>query len=125
MAAAAAPASMGRQAFDAFCLSPRQAHAAPVGRDQLRALGVDNLQTPLIMDRAYEGNETRYLVRSLGFEPVVPPLQTRRDPWPYDTELSKRRNEIARLFGRPAMPAACQHGATHVAARGDADENRG
>jgi transposase len=32
--------------------------------------------------------------------PVVPPLQTRRDPWEYDTELYKRRNEIERLFGR-------------------------
>jgi len=48
------------------------------------------------MDRAYEGNETRYLAQSLGFEPVVPPLQTRRDPWEYDTELYKRRNEIER-----------------------------
>jgi transposase len=52
------------------------------------------------MDRAYEGNETRYLAQSLGFEPVVPPLQTRRDPWEYDTEVYKRRNEIERLFGR-------------------------
>jgi transposase len=58
------------------------------------------LQIPLIMDRAYEGNETRYLAQSLGFEPVVPPLQTRRDPWEYDTELYKRRNEIERLLGR-------------------------
>jgi transposase len=52
------------------------------------------------MDRAYEGNETRYLAQSLGFEPVVPPLETRRDPWTYDTEVYKRRNEIERLFGR-------------------------
>ena len=52
------------------------------------------------MDRAYEGNETRYLAQSLGFEPVVPPLKTRRDPWTCDTEVYKRRNEIERLFGR-------------------------
>lgn len=32
--------------------------------------------------------------------PVGPPLQSRRDPWLYDTELHKRRNEIERLFGR-------------------------
>ena len=51
------------------------------------------------MDRAYESDETRYLLQSLGFEPVVPPLQTRRDPWPFDAELYKRRNEIERLFG--------------------------
>lgn len=83
-----------------FCLSPGQAHDAPVGRELLEDLGIDNLQIPLIMDRAYEGNETRYLAQSLGFEPVVPPLQSRLDPWGYDTELYKRRNEIERLFGR-------------------------
>ena len=53
----------------------------PVGRDLLNALGVEKLQTPLGMDRAYEGNETRYLAQSLGFERVGPPLQSRRDPW--------------------------------------------
>ena len=52
------------------------------------------------MDRAYEENETRWLAESLGFQPVVPPKQTRVDPWEYDTELYKRRNEIERLFGR-------------------------
>lgn len=66
----------------------------------LKRLGIDNLQIPLIMDRAYEGNETRYLVQSPGFEPVVPPKENRVDPWPYDTDLYKRRNEIERLFGR-------------------------
>ena len=33
-----------------------------------------------IMDRAYEGNETRQLALALGFTPVVPPLSTRVDP---------------------------------------------
>jgi len=83
-----------------FSLTPGQAHDAPPGRELLKSLGIDNLQVPLIMDRAYEGNETRWLAQSLGFEPVVPPLQTRVDPWEYDTELYKRRNEIERLFGR-------------------------
>ena len=52
------------------------------------------------MDRAYEGNETRYVAQSLDFEPVVPPLQTRLDPWEYDAELYKRRNQIERPCGR-------------------------
>jgi transposase len=52
------------------------------------------------MDRAYEANETRWLAQSLGSDPVVPPLATRRDPWEHDTETYKRRNEIERLFGR-------------------------
>lgn len=55
---------------------------------------------PLLADRAYEGNETRRLIEALGFTPVVPPLSSRLEPWEYDTELYKRRNEIERLFGR-------------------------
>lgn len=30
----------------------------------------------------------------------MPPLSTRTDPWNYDTDPYKRRNEIERLFGR-------------------------
>ena len=49
------------------------------------------------MDRAYQGDETRQLGLALGYEPVVPPLRTRLDPWEYDREIYKRRNEIERL----------------------------
>ena len=52
------------------------------------------------MDRAYEGNETRQLALDLGFIPVVPPKSNRIDPWEYDREMYKRRNEIERLFRR-------------------------
>jgi transposase len=52
------------------------------------------------MDRAYEGNETRQLAVDLGYLPVVPPLSTRVDPWDYDKELYKRRNEVERVFRR-------------------------
>jgi transposase len=82
-----------------FALTPGQAHDAPAGRELLRELGL-NIQVPLIMDRAYEGAENRILAQALGFQPVVPPKQNRLDPWEYDTELYKRRNEIERLFGR-------------------------
>ena len=37
---------------------------------------------------------------ALGYEPVVPPLRTRVEPWEYDREIYKRRNEIERLFRR-------------------------
>jgi transposase len=53
-----------------------------------------------VMDRAYEGNETRQLVLSLGIVPVVPPKSNRVDPWRYDRTLYKKRNEIERLFRR-------------------------
>lgn len=52
------------------------------------------------MDRAYEGNETRQLGQNLGFELVVPPNPNRLEPWEYDKELYKRRNEVERLFRR-------------------------
>ena len=55
---------------------------------------------PLLMDRAYEDNETRALARSLGMVPVVPAKRNRRTPWAHDRELYKRRNEIERLFRR-------------------------
>ena len=83
-----------------FALSPGQAGDAPEGRKLLRRLGFQRKQLPLLMDRAYEGNETRQLALDLGFTPVVPPLSTRVVPWRYDRELYKRRNEVERLIRR-------------------------
>ncbi len=54
----------------------------------------------LVMDRAYEGDETRQLALDLGFTPVVPPKKNRLVPWEYDQEMYRRRNEIERLFRR-------------------------
>jgi transposase len=54
----------------------------------------------LVMDKAYEGNETRDLARQLSYTPVVPPKENRLDPWEYDKEIYKRRNEVERLFRR-------------------------
>ncbi len=83
-----------------FSLSPGQAHDAPEGRKLLKRLGTQDQNPFLLMDRAYEGNETRQLALALGFTPIVPPLSTRVDPWQYDREMYKRRNEIERLFRR-------------------------
>ena len=52
------------------------------------------------MDKAYEGDETRQLALDLGFIPVVPPKSNRLEPWEYDREMYKRRNEVERLFRR-------------------------
>ena len=73
---------------------------APNGRALLSRLGAPNRPMHLLMDRAYEGNETRQLALDLGFIPVVPPLSTRVEPWEYDREMYKRRNEVERLFRR-------------------------
>ena len=52
------------------------------------------------MDRAYEGDETRVLAMGLGYIPVVPPKSNRKNPWDYDKQLYKQRNQVARLFCR-------------------------
>jgi transposase len=83
-----------------FSLSPGQAHDAPEGRRLLQSLGPTSRPIHLLMDRAYEGNETRQLALDLGFVPVVPPTRTRLDPWEYDRAMYKRRNEVERLFRR-------------------------
>jgi transposase len=81
-------------------LSPGQAHDAPAGRDLLRKLGKQDRPLHLLMDRAYEGNETRQLALDLGYVPVVPPLKTRLNPWEYDREMYKRRNRRSTSFRR-------------------------
>ena len=50
------------------------------------------------MDRAYEDDYTRYIAQQLYFTAVVPPKRNRNNPWDYDKELYKGRNEIERLF---------------------------
>ena len=64
----------------------------------LVSMGTVSEPCAIIMDRAYEGDETRNLVSSLGFSPVVPPKSNRIEPWTYDKELYKKRNEVERLF---------------------------
>ncbi len=54
----------------------------------------------MIMDRAYEGDETRQSVLSFDLEPVVPPKSNRWNQWEYDREFYKKRNEVERLFRR-------------------------
>jgi transposase len=84
----------------AFSLSPGNAHDAPEGRELLNRLGPTAWPIHLLMDRAYEGDNTRQLALDLGFIPVVPPKQNRLSAWEYDRAMYKRRNEIERLFRR-------------------------
>jgi len=84
----------------AFSLSPGQDHDAPAGRELLRTLESPEPGLGLVMDRAYEGDETRQLVLDLGFTPVVPPKNNRLSPWEYDRAMYRQRNEIERLFRR-------------------------
>ena len=83
-----------------FSLSAGNDHDAPQGRLLLEDLGTMPQGLPLLMDKAYEGDQTRQLVLDLGMIPVVPPKSNRLHPWSYNEELYKERNEIERLFRR-------------------------
>ncbi|HEV2322603.1 MAG TPA: IS5 family transposase [Terracidiphilus sp.] len=83
-----------------LALSPGNAHDAPCGRQLLLDLGPMPEGLPMIMDKAYEGDEMRQTVLDLGMIPIVPPKSNRLDPWEYNRELYKKRNEIERLFRR-------------------------
>jgi transposase len=83
-----------------FALSAGNDHDAPQGRLLLEELGAMPEGLPLLMDRAYEGDETRQPVLDLGMIPVVPPKSNRLNSWEYNRELYKKRNEVERLFRR-------------------------
>ena len=83
-----------------FSLSAGSDHDAPQGRLLLEDLGPMPEGLPLLMDKAYEGDQTRQLALDLGMCPVVPPKSNRLNPWSYNEELYKKRNEIERLFRR-------------------------
>ena len=79
-------------------LSEGQVHDAPQGRILMDTIGKRKHVIPLIMDRGYEDNYTRYIAQTLNFKSIVPPKSNRRNPWNYDRGLCKKRNEIERLF---------------------------
>ncbi len=83
-----------------FSLSSCEAGDAPEGRKLMETLGESKIITHLLMDRAYEGDETRTLAYELGYMPVVPPKSNRKNPWIYDKVLYKSRNQVERLFRR-------------------------
>ena len=95
----------------AFRLSGGQCHDAPQGRlllencDLRKLLKLDKQPQKkgkiyLAMDKGYEDDVTRQLVKDKGLNPLVPPRSSRRKPWKYNKKLYKRRNEGERLFRR-------------------------
>ncbi len=83
-----------------FSLSGGNAHDAPEGRALLAGWDRPVQGVPLVMDRAYEGDETRQLALDLGMDPEVPPKANRLVKWDYDRTTYKPRNEVERLFRR-------------------------
>ncbi len=86
----------------AFQLSPGSCHDDPEARLLIPMLGecFCNCNVSLLMDKAYEGDEVRSAAVFKGLLPVVPPKSNRKEPWEYDKQLYKRRNEVERYFRR-------------------------
>jgi transposase len=84
-----------------FRIAPGNFGDAPEGRALLQSLDTSPFEDSLLlMDRAYEGDETRALAVAKGLKPVVPPKSNRKEPWEYDKDAYKRRNEVERFFRR-------------------------
>ena len=81
-------------------MSPRQAGDAPEGHTLWRSTPELPEKCHLLMDCAYEGDETRQLALNPGFIPVVPPHPNRAEPWQIKKAWYRRRNEVERLFRR-------------------------
>lgn len=81
-------------------LSGGECNDSPEGRVSIAAVGKKFEGVPLLMDRAYEGDETRALATANSHEPIVPPKRNRVNPWDYDKSKYKRRNVVERLFRR-------------------------
>ncbi len=83
-----------------FSLSGGERHDSPEGMKLLQVTPQAEDEQILLTDRAYEGERMRATVVSHNYTPLVPPKRTRPNPWEYDKELYKRRNEIERFFLR-------------------------
>jgi transposase len=81
-------------------LSGGECHDGPEGRVSIEEVGEKFPGVPMLMDRAYEGDETRELAAADGHDPVVPPKKNRVKPWEYDKEKYERRNVVERCFRR-------------------------
>ena len=90
MVAADARTSIG------LSLPPGQAGDAQEGRNLLSRLPMP-AQYP-VMDRVYEGDETRQCVVALGLTPMLLPKSNRINPWEYDWETYKKCNEVDGSF---------------------------
>lgn len=83
-----------------FCLSPGNAHDAPLGAELLAHWSPLEEITALCADRAYGAEYIRQLLQQKNVEAVIPPKSNLKQPWEYDQELYKKRNCIERLFHR-------------------------
>lgn len=77
----------------ALSLSAGNLRDAPQGRTLVRSLTGRSSEASLLMDKVYEGDRTRNCGVDCGMIRVAPPKRNRLEPWDYDKELYKQRNE--------------------------------
>ena len=78
-------------------LSAGNRHDAPIGRQLLKS-GCPKVGY-LLMDKAYEDDETRKVAAGIADKVVVPPKSNRTEKWDYDEKAYENRNEVERFFG--------------------------
>jgi hypothetical protein len=83
-----------------FSLSGGEKNDSPEGIKLLNFTPYFEENNFILMDRGYECNAMRQTALELGYIPVVPPKIIRKNPWIYDKEMYKKRNEIERYFRR-------------------------
>lgn len=77
-----------------WSLTPGQARDAPEGRNLIEAMGSQDATAHLLMDSAYEGDETRAAALASNFAPVVPAHPQRKQPWLLNKRRYRQRNEV-------------------------------
>ena len=75
-------------------------HDSPCGEELIKMISVPETAKYMAMDKGYEGDSMRKAVENIGLIPVVPPKSNRKEPWEYDKEIYKKRNEVERFFLR-------------------------
>ena len=81
-----------------FSLSPATPVMLHVAENLSKNSENKKKQRYLLMEKAYEDNNTRFLAQSLNFKPIVPPKSNRKTPWIFDKVLYKSLNKVERLF---------------------------
>jgi len=92
-------ATSDRAAF-AISLTGGQAGDCPHGKELLVKVGQRITEADLLVDKAYPSLGFRQFAEILGYNIVSPPPRNLKEPWEYDKEKYKLRNEIERLFLR-------------------------
>jgi putative transposase len=80
-------------------LSPGQDGDGPHGRELLKGFERGQIEH-VLGDTAYDGDETRWLVKRLKAKACIKPHKNRVVKKRYDKERYKNRNLVERFFGR-------------------------